>query len=882
MDVLEKELKDLVKKDNKIFNFIENHVLDGIWYWNIENCNHLSGWLNDTFWKTLGYSLKEIKEQNITLVDVCNAEDMVRGEQNLHLHISNPKKYPFDENIRYTHKEGHTIWLNVKGTIVYTKENKPFRMLGTHTSITKLKEAKSKLQDKVQYYENVISGVGIGSWEYNIKTGHIKFNDCWAELFGYTPEEQGFITATKWKKYLHPDDIQIINDAYEKHLVGGPYSESEFRLKHKDGHWVWIVSRARIILYDTDGNPEIIAGLNSDITERKVNEQLQIKNSDLMQRINDAARIGIWEVNLETNIIYWNDTIKEMLGVPKDYQPTLDDAYLFFQEGEHRKHIISAIVKGISTGENFDFEALIAPLDNAVFWGRVIGISEFKNGQCKRLYGFFQDINEQTKTTKELLNYKTLLERSNEVAKIGSWEVDPETQEVYYGDSLTTLLVAERNQYNLEDSILKNIKGNDQEWVKAIMNKALTQGDDFDIELQLQGHNRHFWARIIGISDFEDGKCKKLYGLIQDIDASKKLELELSLREEQFRQTFWYANVGMTLFNLEGKITSANPSVCRTFGFSEEELLKIPIAELSHPDDLATSQELMRELIAGERDNFQIEKRYFHKNGKAIWVFLSTSSVKNDQGKVSHFVSQIQDITENKKLTESLQEHNNRLLNFAHIVSHNLRSHTGNMAMLLDINKVKNGNTMDHEIFQHIKSASDNMSDTVNHLTEIVEINSQVKESLVPKNLSNYVARALQNIKHSIEEHQIEIQLDVDPQLTVRVVPAYLESILLNLLTNAIKYRALDRPCTIKITTEVSEKFISLAIIDNGLGIDLEKNGDRLFGMYKTFHEHKEARGIGLFISKNQIEAMGGKIEVSSRVDKGSTFKIQFKYEYND
>jgi len=883
MNPLEKELKDLIKKDSKIFNFIENNVLDGIWYWDIENHNTLSGWINDTFWKTLGYTPNEIKQQEISVSDVCNADDMVRANINFQQHLRNLNQYPYNENLRFTHKEGHTIWLNVKGTVIYNAENKPYRMLGTYTSITKLKETQAELTNKVQYYENIISGVGIGSWEYNIKTNQIEYNDCWAQLCGYTLKELASLRATAWIEYVHPDDIETVKNAFEEHLKGAEYSKCEFRLRHKKGHWVWIVSRARIMEYDSDGNPELIAGLNSDISTRKFNEQLLIKNSDLMERINQEARIGIWEVNLETNTVYWSDTIKELVGVPKDYLPTLDDVYLFFLEGDHRKKIISAVNNGISAGENFDFDALIKPKNKSTFWGRTIGISEFENGQCKRLYGFFQDINEKTLVSKQLLNYKSLLERSNEVAKIGSWEVNPETQEVFWSDSLITLLAVDSTKhYHLEYSILTFIKESEQEKMSAIMNKALSEGENFDIELQLKVNKKLFWARIIGISEFKHRKCEKLYGLIQDIDASKKLELELSIREEQFRQTFWYANIGMTLLNLEGKVTSANPSVCKTFGYTEEEILKIPIATLSHPDDIETSQELMRELIEGKRDNFQIEKRYFHKNGKIVWVFLSTSSVKNDLGKVSHFVSQLQDITETKKLTESLKEHNNRLLNFAHIVSHNLRSHTGNMAMLLDINKIKNKNVIDDEIFQHIKSASDNMTDTVEYLTEIVEINSHIKENLEHKNLSNCIYRVLQNIKPSLDLHQISVQLKIDKKLTVLVVPAYLESILLNLLTNAIKYRSPDRPCVIKIITDLSEKFISLAIIDNGLGIDLEKNGNRLFGMFKTFHEHKDARGIGLFISKNQIEAMDGKIEVTSEVDKGSTFKIYFKYEHND
>ncbi|OCC28252.1 Histidine kinase [Leptospira interrogans serovar Canicola] len=103
-----------------------------------------------------------------------------------------------------------------------------------------------------------------------------------------------------------------------------------------------------------------------------------------------------------------------------------------------------------------------------------------------------------------------------------------------------------------------------------------------------------------------------------------------------------------------------------------------------------------------------------------------------------------------------------------------------------------------------------------------------------------------------------------------------MESILLNFLTNAVKYRHPDRVPEITLNAERQENRLILSIKDNGLGIDMKKYGDKLFGMYKTFHNNKDAKGIGLFITKNQVEAMGGKIEVESRLNNGTTFRIIF------
>ncbi|MCC5940290.1 MAG: HAMP domain-containing histidine kinase, partial [Balneolaceae bacterium] len=113
----------------------------------------------------------------------------------------------------------------------------------------------------------------------------------------------------------------------------------------------------------------------------------------------------------------------------------------------------------------------------------------------------------------------------------------------------------------------------------------------------------------------------------------------------------------------------------------------------------------------------------------------------------------------------------------------------------------------------------------------------------------------------------------------IRGVESYLESILMNVLTNGIKYCSDERESHVIFYIEKEQNYLVLCVKDNGLGIDLEKNRDKIFGMYKTFHEHPDSRGIGLFITKNQIEAMGGKIDVESEVGKGSIFKIYLPHD---
>jgi signal transduction histidine kinase len=158
-------------------------------------------------------------------------------------------------------------------------------------------------------------------------------------------------------------------------------------------------------------------------------------------------------------------------------------------------------------------------------------------------------------------------------------------------------------------------------------------------------------------------------------------------------------------------------------------------------------------------------------------------------------------------------------------------------------------------------------------------MNTSLIDNLKTVQIYYHIENAIQIVANLAKESNINIENNVSIDSNALLIPAYFDSIILNFLTNSIKYSANDRESYIKLSTIIENDYLVLRVEDNGLGIDLKKNGAKLFGMYKTFHDHKDARGVGLFITKNQIEAMGGKIEVTSEINKGTVFSIYLKYE---
>jgi signal transduction histidine kinase len=204
-----------------------------------------------------------------------------------------------------------------------------------------------------------------------------------------------------------------------------------------------------------------------------------------------------------------------------------------------------------------------------------------------------------------------------------------------------------------------------------------------------------------------------------------------------------------------------------------------------------------------------------------------------------------------------------------------LRSHTSNIQSISSFLEIAETQKERDDMIALLKQVSHSLNETMSNLNEVVSIRTNINLTVEPLNLHDYVERAKVVLSKQMQSKFAKVQNLVPANIEVIYNAAYLESILLNFISNAVRYSHPDRKPVIKISFDEVEK--KLTIADNGIGIDLEKNGDKLFGMYKTFNNNPDSKGIGLFITKNQIDAMGGRIETESKLGVGTTFTIYFK-----
>ncbi|MBR9914720.1 MAG: PAS domain S-box protein [Algicola sp.] len=357
-----------------------------------------------------------------------------------------------------------------------------------------------------------------------------------------------------------------------------------------------------------------------------------------------------------------------------------------------------------------------------------------------------------------------------------------------------------------------------------------------------------------------------------------------TVKSKLFENIFNHANGGIAIVGLDGSWVEVNDSLTQLLGFSKEELYSMSFQDITHKDDLDNDIQHVHDLLDGRVTRFQDEKRYFHKDGHVIWTLISVSLMFDKNGDPLYFISQIVDISEQKEAERQLEllmqvaeQQNDQLTNFAHIATHDIRTHIGNLNTLTEFIEDENQDVTTCENFMLLKEALSNLNDTLSHLNKVRKQNLSDVGNLKALNLSEYINNALYNVTAIANIYDFKIINNVNPKIEVIGIEAYLDSMILNFLTNAIKYREEERQSYLQIDAVEEEDDVVINFKDNGLGIDLEKHGNKLFKLNKTFHKKKDSRGVGLFITKNHIESMGGKIEVASRVHVGTCFTITLR-----
>ncbi|PTS96977.1 PAS domain-containing sensor histidine kinase [Pedobacter sp. HMWF019] len=336
----------------------------------------------------------------------------------------------------------------------------------------------------------------------------------------------------------------------------------------------------------------------------------------------------------------------------------------------------------------------------------------------------------------------------------------------------------------------------------------------------------------------------------------------------------------MCIAGYDGYFKKINPAVSKLLEYSNEELFSKPINEFVYNDDQVITEKL-RDNLKRSIPLLNFENRYLTKSGKVIW--LSWTSIPVPEENLVYAIAK--NITHKKKqeqerneLVASLSKINEELQHLTHTVSHDLRSPVNNLLSILSLLDVST--IQDQEILGWInlmQSTTEGLKITLNNYLEPVRQKEKNNTPTEGVNISDSLNEVIQSINALVMGSRTVMNVDFSAFETIIFNKVYMDSIFLNLITNSIKYAKPELHPVISISTRNANGLKQLVFSDNGLGFDLNKVQDRVFGLNQTFHHHPDSKGIGLYLIYNHITSLGGHIRVQSEINEGAEFVITFR-----
>ena len=521
-----------------------------------------------------------------------------------------------------------------------------------------------------------------------------------------------------------------------------------------------------------------------------------------------------------------------------------------------------------------------------------------ETGQPVRMVGVLIDVTERKQAEEALCESRERLDFALDVAGLGQWDMNLEDQtafrslrhdQIFGYDSLL--------QEWTYESFLEHVLPEDRAAVSEKFDHAVQHGGDWDFECRIRRADGVIrWISARGrLWRNEEGEPRRMLGTVADITERKGAEEALRKSELRFRSTFENAAVGMAHVGTDGSWLRVNEKLCEIVGYTREELLRKTFQDLTHPEDVGPDLEQFTQLLRGEIDSYQMEKRYFHKKGHIVWIHLTVALQRDAAGQPLYSISVIQDIGQRKRMERELVAAKEQAEEMAHLksvflanMSHEIRTPlTGilGFASLL-AKKVSEAHRPFAEI---IESAGRRLLDTLNAVLTLAKLEAgRADINLKPLRVLAEVEAMVKLFHDTAQSKGLHLDVRCSPEASEVEAPldsGAFASLLQNLISNAVKFTD-DGSITLTVTADPLEagglgapRRVHIAVEDTGIGVEaaflpylFDEFRQESSGVGRSY----EGTGLGLALTKRLAELMGGTIAVESRKGEGSRFTLSF------
>ena len=514
---------------------------------------------------------------------------------------------------------------------------------------------------KNQRLANIIDGTQVGTWEKNLVTGELRYNERWAQIVGYTLAELGPITGMIWASLAHPADLELSSALLNDHVRGiHERYEAEVRMRHKDGHWVWVLDSGTIMTRTANGEAEWMFGTLLDITERKHQEEALRKSTAILNRTGHLAGIGGWELDLGTDEIYFSDEACRIYGLPSGYRPGIEESHSFFTAAS-RPLIRAALERAIATGEGWDLELAIMRRDGAHLWLRAVGSAEFQGARPVRLVGAFQDITERFAERLAIQSANVRISLATDSGAIGIWEYSP-LDGTLTGDAWTYRLFGQEPEHRPQnpDFWTRMVHPEDYKKVALHIRAILEERETKPIEYRIYwpDGSLHYVQTSARVTRDLGGRVIGLVGTAIDVTESRQLTATLARQHELLSVTLRSIADAVITTDENGRIAWLNPVAERMTGWTVSDATGLALEDvfqIVHDETRAPADNPVKRCLAlGDIVGVANHTVLIARNGAEFGIEDSAAPIRNDNGEVLGAVLVFRDVTEQRRLTDEM------------------------------------------------------------------------------------------------------------------------------------------------------------------------------------------------------------------------------------
>ncbi len=823
--------------------------------------------VNEIAIQKYGYSKEEFLKMKLS--DLWAVADIPKIYQSHHdLEIKNG----FINFGVFTHlkKDGAAIQIEMLGNrLSYLGNN---CMMVDCIDVTAREIALKQLEDNQQKLLASQHIAKIGYWKLDIQSNQLFWSEEIYKILGLD-KEKFKVDYDSFFNTIYPEDKEAFSRKRNLAIKGAMVLDYEFRVVKADGTIKWVHEKGKLVKNQA-GQPVTFEGTIQDITESKLLKLSLQESNQRYDYVTKATFDAIWDWDLVTNKKYWGEGFERTFGFNLSFIRADPEFWSNHIHPDDFDAVVNGIQKSIlEDSSNWSFEYRFQNADGNYLYvmDRCIIIRN-NNGKAVRLVGAMQDISEK-KTLQQLLD------KANRLAKIGSWEIDVPSSTVYWSD-ITKEIRETGPDYEptLQDGMGHFKEGLSRETINARVKEAMRFGTSWQEDLQIYTHKGNLkWIRTTGKAELKDGKCMKIYGSFQDIDASKKAELEiLKLYEE--KNTI-LESIGDGFFTVDKNwiVTYWNNEAEKMLGTPKGKVLGKNLWQVFSPELNPHSYKKYQEAVEIQQriffeDYYPILDRWFEisaypsKNGLSVYFKDITDRIMA-QMELNEMNLHLQ------KAAQDLAVSNAELEQFAYIASHDLQEPLRMVTSFLAQIEKRYKDILDEKGKQYIHFAVDGAKRMRQIILDLLEFSrvGRFEGKLEYVDLNEVMQEVVSVYKNQIEETSAIIHFENLP--VVKSFKSPLRQVLQNLIGNALKYQDPGAKPVIDVEAMELPEHWKLLVKDNGIGIEPDYY-DRIFNIFQRLHNREEfsGTGIGLAIVKKIVEAMGGKIWIEPHQKKGSIF----------